>query len=71
MAEHRKIQGHLTPKKKEKAQSPNLSLIKLYCSVDDCDFHTRYQSNLMRHRRRRNHYTSDEDQIKAKEEANR
>merc|ERR1712156_1353124 len=70
MAEHRKLQGHLTPKKKA-IKSPNSSLTIQYCNVGDCDFYTRYQSNLMRHRRRRNHFSSEEDRIKAKAEANR
>ena len=70
MAEHRKLQGHLTPKKKA-IKSPNSSLTIQYCNVGDCEFYTRYQSNLMRHRRRRNHFSSEEDRIKAKAEANR
>jgi len=71
MTEHRKDQGHLSPKKR-KTQSPaSSSLIIGHCGVGDCDFSTRYKSNLMRHRQRRNHFLSEEDRITAKAEASR
>ena len=72
MTEHRKDKGHLSPKKARKTQSPASSnLIIGHCGVGDCDFSTKYKSNLMRHRQRRNHFLSEEDRITAKAEASR
>ena len=66
MTEHRKDKGHLSPKK-QKTQSPVIE----YCGFGDCDFSTRYKSNLVRHRQRRNHFLSEEDRIIAKSKASK
>ena len=66
MSEHRKDKGHLSPKK-PKTQSPVIE----HCGFGDCDFSTRYKSNLVRHRQRRNHFLSKENRLTAKTKASK
>ena len=56
MTEHQKDKGHFSPKK-QKPQSPVIE----HCGFGDCDFSTRYKSNLTRHRQRWNHFLSQEE----------
>ena len=41
------------------------------CGYKDCDFITKYMSNLSRHRKRRNHYLTDDDKREAEAEEKR
>merc|ERR1712079_945154 len=43
----------------------------LLCGYKDCDFTSKYLSNLSRHRRRRNHFITDEDKKSALAEQKR
>ena len=70
MTDHRKSLGHsqVSPIKKSRnllkstsagtGSSP--SRATLLCGYKDCDFTSKYLSNLSRHRRRRNHFITDE-----------
>ena len=71
MAEHRKLQNHLTPKKRQKTSPSQSKLPAMNCGSEGCTFSTRYQSNLARHRRRRNHYLTENDRKEADAEASR
>lgn len=75
MSEHRKEKGHVTPSKRQKtllpsSQSPS-KLPLTACGFGDCDFSTRYHSNMTRHRKRRNHFLNDEERDEANAEAKR
>ena len=66
MSEHRKTLGHTSPSKKIRNSLTPSKLPLIPCGI--CEFETRYHSNLVRHRRRRNHYQNDTEISEAKQE---
>lgn len=64
--------NHRTPSKSTKAVATNRSNSKnlnlVLCGFEDCDFATKYNSNMHRHRQRRSHFLSESDKIEAVQE---